>query len=86
LKAFDTGNIFVYNYSKSAEEFQLVNFKDLKGDLLPGSRFGASLANLGFLDKDIFMDFAVGAPFAGANHEGAVFIYHGRSNLNFEGK
>ena len=48
-------------------------------------RFGASLANLGFLDSDRYQDFAVGAPYDGENREGAVYIYRGSINFNFDG-
>lgn len=84
---FDTGNIFVYlcTSSKLKETFQLVDFKQTHGSLMPGSRFGSSLAKLGYFDGDGYMDFAVGAPFAGRNHEGAVFIYRGRKLFDFDG-
>ena len=52
--------------------------------LVPGSRFGFAIANLGDLQQDGFEDFAVGAPYDGNNHEGAIYIYRGAINLNFE--
>ena len=53
--------------------------KDLpqNNDLVSGSRFGSAIANLGDLQKDGFEDFAVGAPYGGTDHAGAVFIYRG---------
>jgi hypothetical protein len=54
-------------------------------NLVGGSRFGASLANLGDLQFDGFQDFAVGAPFDGDNHEGAIYIYRGSPDFNFQG-
>ena len=44
------------------------------------------MANLGYLDSDTYEDFAVGAPYDGPEREGAVFIYRGSSNFNFDGK
>lgn len=40
-------------------------------------RFGLSLASLGDIDRDGYGDFAVGAPYAGTENHGAVYIYHG---------
>jgi hypothetical protein len=44
-----------------------------------------ALANLGRLDSDLFEDFAVGAPYDGANKEGAVYIYSGSPTFTFGG-
>ena len=52
--------------------------------LASGSRFGSAIANLGDLQHDGFDDFAVGAPYDGINHEGAIYIYRGAINFNFE--
>jgi hypothetical protein len=61
--------------------------KDLpRRQFVGGSRFGASLANLGDLQLDGFEDFAVGAPYDGDNHEGAIYIYRGCKDFNFQGK
>ncbi|KPP61434.1 hypothetical protein Z043_120467, partial [Scleropages formosus] len=43
-------------------------------------RFGSSVASLGDLNQDGFHDIAVGAPFAGEDRRGRVFIYNGRSD------
>ncbi|XP_023700313.1 integrin alpha-8 [Paramormyrops kingsleyae] len=43
-------------------------------------RFGSSIASLGDLNQDGFHDVAVGAPFAGEDHTGRVFIYNGQSS------
>lgn len=40
-------------------------------------RFGLSLASLGDIDRDGYGDFVVGAPYAGPNGRGVVYIYHG---------
>ncbi|XP_044161560.1 integrin alpha-V [Bufo gargarizans] len=44
------------------------------------SRFGSSIAPLGDLDQDGFNDIAIGAPYAGENKRGLVYIYNGRSS------
>ncbi len=51
--------------------------------LSDGARFGSSLANLGDIDNDTYMDFAVGAPYDGLNGQGAVYIFKGSENFNF---
>lgn len=40
-------------------------------------RYGTSVAVLGDLDQDGFNDVAVGAPYAGDEHQGLVYIYNG---------
>ncbi|PAV85584.1 hypothetical protein WR25_24965 isoform E [Diploscapter pachys] len=40
-------------------------------------RFGWSVAATGDLNKDGFNDFIVGAPYAGENKDGAVYVIHG---------
>ena len=52
-------------------------------ELTGGSRFGFSLANIGDIHKDGLQDFAVGAPMAGKNGAGAVFIFHGCTDFKF---
>lgn len=63
-------------------KFELVAEIDLTG-LSNGARFGLSLANLGDIDNDKYMDFAVGAPYDGVNSQGAVYIFRGSENFNF---
>ncbi|XP_043923439.1 integrin alpha-8 [Protopterus annectens] len=50
----------------------------LKGSKLFG-RFGSAIASLGDLDQDGYNDVAIGAPFAGEDKAGRVFIYNGYS-------
>ncbi|KAL7976576.1 hypothetical protein Chor_008525, partial [Crotalus horridus] len=46
-------------------------------------RFGNSIAPLGDLNQDGYRDVAIGAPFAGEDQRGRVFIYNGdRNGLN----
>ncbi|KAI1885477.1 hypothetical protein AGOR_G00204100 [Albula goreensis] len=42
-------------------------------------RFGSAVTSLGDLNQDGFQDVAVGAPFAGEDRRGRVFIYNGQS-------
>ncbi|XP_069509319.1 integrin alpha-5 [Ambystoma mexicanum] len=42
-------------------------------------RFGSSIAALGDLDQDGYNDVAIGAPFAGEDQRGVVYIYNGQA-------
>ena len=52
----------------------------LSGKCISGSRFGASLANIGDIQKDGFEDFVVGSPYDGEDHSGAIYVYRGGVN------
>ncbi|PVD29861.1 hypothetical protein C0Q70_09118 [Pomacea canaliculata] len=56
-------------------------FKSHKVDILDGetsgSRFGMALTHLGDINYDGYKDLAVGAPYAGEEKKGAVYIFHG---------
>ena len=52
-------------------------------ELTGGSRFGFSVANIGDIHGDGLQDFAVGAPMAGQNGKGAVFVFHGCYDFKF---
>ncbi|KAK2531305.1 Itga8 [Columba livia] len=43
-------------------------------------RFGSAITHLGDLNQDGYNDIAIGAPFAGEDRRGKVFIYNGYSN------
>ena len=47
-----------------------------------GSRFGSAISNVGDLHKDGFEDFVVGAPYAGQDHQGEIYVYRGSGSLN----
>ena len=93
---YDIGQVFVYrlvkskftrfSFQNSENNFKLMN-KGLptsgKG-LASGSRFGSAIANLGDLQKDGLEDFAVSAPYDGADHGGAIYVYRGAIDFNFE--
>ncbi|XP_063777535.1 integrin alpha-8 isoform X2 [Pseudophryne corroboree] len=75
----EVGRVYLY-----VQESPLI-FKDaqvLKGMEVFG-RFGSAIANLGDLNQDGYNDVAIGAPFAGEDRSGRVFIYNGnRKGLN----
>ncbi|XP_066582926.1 integrin alpha-PS2 isoform X2 [Prorops nasuta] len=70
----ETGRVYVFYQGNGPEKLRKVDTRD--GESNRG-RFGLSLASLGDLDHDGFGDIAVGAPYAGPNGRGAVYIYHG---------
>ncbi|KAM3910834.1 integrin alpha-V [Leptodactylus fuscus] len=74
-KLQEVGQVSVYTQSKSGLQVltKLTGFD-------PFSRFGGSIAPLGDLDQDGFNDIAIGAPYAGENKRGLVYIYNGRSS------
>ncbi|XP_034258442.1 integrin alpha-8 [Pantherophis guttatus] len=68
----------VYLYLQDA----VLSFKEaqtLSGTEVFG-RFGNSIAPLGDLNQDGYRDVAIGAPFAGEDRRGRVFIYNGETN------
>ena len=79
----DVGAIYLYKIVHNGKQAKVINEKTVKaitlprGELRSGSRFGSSIANIGDIQRDGFEDFAVGAPYAGENGKGAVFIYRG---------
>ncbi|XP_043494263.1 integrin alpha-PS2 isoform X4 [Polistes fuscatus] len=73
----ETGRIYVIYQGRGLEKFRKVDSRD--GESNRG-RFGLSLAFLGDIDHDGYGDFAVGAPYAGLNGRGAVYVYRGSRN------
>ncbi|XP_034951928.1 integrin alpha-PS2 isoform X2 [Chelonus insularis] len=69
----ETGRIYIF-YGKGPDKYRQFVTRD--GESNRG-RFGLSLASLGDVDRDGYGDFAVGAPYAGPEGRGAVYIYHG---------
>ncbi|KAK0093386.1 hypothetical protein PV326_013612 [Microctonus aethiopoides] len=69
----ETGRIYIF-YGKGPDKYR--EFVTRDGESNRG-RFGLSLASLGDIDRDGYGDFAVGAPYAGAESRGAIYIYHG---------
>uniref|UniRef100_A0A224Z2I5 Integrin alpha 8 n=1 Tax=Rhipicephalus zambeziensis TaxID=60191 RepID=A0A224Z2I5_9ACAR len=71
--SYERGRVHVY-LQKTAKKLERATFLD--GDQTKG-RFGMSLCSLGDLDRDGYQDFAVGAPYAGTDSRGAVYIFLG---------
>ncbi|XP_041101408.1 integrin alpha-8-like [Polyodon spathula] len=75
-KPKEVGRVYIY-----LQEDALF-FKDaiiLSGTEVFG-RFGSSIASLGDINLDGYHDIAVGAPFAGEDRRGRVFIYNGQQD------
>ncbi|XP_018049115.1 PREDICTED: integrin alpha-PS2 isoform X2 [Atta colombica] len=70
----ETGRVYIIYQGDGVEKFRKFDTRD--GESNRG-RFGLSLASLGDIDRDGYGDFVVGAPYAGPNGRGAVYIYHG---------
>jgi len=70
---YETGRIYVV-YQNKEHNFRFWHIRD---GTQTKERFGFSLTSLGDVDKDGYGDFAVGAPYGGANGEGIVYIYRG---------
>ena len=86
---YETGRVYVVYQNKEVPSptaqigllQAMFQHKFRRWDIRDGSqtkeRFGFSLASLGDIDKDGYGDFAVGAPYGGAQSEGIVYIYRG---------
>ncbi|KAM4705167.1 integrin alpha-8 [Rhinophrynus dorsalis] len=72
----EVGQVYLY-LQESPLEFR--DAQVLKGTEVFG-RFGSSVAHLGDLNQDGYNDIAIGAPFAGEDRKGRVFIYNGNRN------
>ncbi|XP_051894362.1 integrin alpha-8-like [Pristis pectinata] len=75
-KLHELGRLYVYLQEKPGvfkEPPQTFTGTDKYG------RFGSAITSLGDLDYDGYMDVAVGAPFAGEDGNGRVFIYLGHA-------
>ncbi|BFY97785.1 hypothetical protein BsWGS_00824 [Bradybaena similaris] len=81
--AFDTGRVYIYyqisNISESGRSQR--SFSEQTRDTLDGqsssSRFGQALSTLRDINNDGYDDLCVGAPYAGDDKRGAIYIYHG---------
>ncbi|XP_055959156.1 integrin alpha-V isoform X2 [Patella vulgata] len=73
---YDTGRVYIY-YQQTTNK----KFKENRKDILEGSdsksRFGSALSKLGDINYDGYKDLGVGAPYAGDEGRGAIYIYHG---------
>ncbi|XP_069504505.1 integrin alpha-8 [Ambystoma mexicanum] len=72
-KPREVGRVYLYLQEQA---FYFEDAQVLKGtDVF--ARFGSAIAHLGDLDQDGYNDVAVGAPFAGEERRGKVYIYNG---------
>ncbi|XP_055880602.1 integrin alpha pat-2-like isoform X3 [Biomphalaria glabrata] len=75
LTAFDNGRVYIF-YQTSDKKF-----RPQRRDILDGpdseSRFGMAVSGLRDINYDGFEDLCVGAPYAGEDKRGAIYIYHG---------
>ena len=69
------------NSEKKYKRIQGIYKLKRSGPLTSGSRYGTALLNLGKLDGDKCEDFAVGAPYDGEDHSGAIYIYRGSKDF-----
>ncbi|XP_025095116.1 integrin alpha-8-like isoform X4 [Pomacea canaliculata] len=72
---YETGRVYIY-YQTATNEFKSHKVDILDGET-SGSRFGMALTHLGDINYDGYKDLAVGAPYAGEEKKGAVYIFHG---------
>ncbi|KAG8178041.1 hypothetical protein JTE90_022924 [Oedothorax gibbosus] len=72
---YEEGRVYVH-YQTPKHQFEIEDRSALDGTFTKG-RFGLSLASLKDINRDGFEDFAVGAPYAGKDGRGVVYIYHG---------
>lgn len=73
---FERGRVYVA-LQNSKHEFNIVTRIDGPKNR---ARFGTALTNCGDLNRDGYMDVAVGAPYDGPNNQGAVYIFMGRKS------
>lgn len=70
---WEVGRVYVYRHTNQS---RLVLQVTLDGYDCRG-RFGSSIVNLGDLNRDSYEDLAIGAPYAGPEHNGLVYVYNG---------
>lgn len=74
---YEEGRVYVH-YQDSLHQFSEDTRDALDGFFVKG-RFGLSVASLKDMNRDGYGDFAVGAPYAGKDGNGIIYIYHGSS-------
>ncbi|XP_054851580.1 integrin alpha-IIb isoform X2 [Eublepharis macularius] len=77
-KLYEVGRAYLYLQRKTSHAFS-VPWQKLTGTDVYG-RFGMAIAPLGDMDQDGYSDIAIGAPFAGQDGGGRVYIYRGQSS------
>ncbi|XP_029143057.1 integrin alpha-IIb [Protobothrops mucrosquamatus] len=76
-KLYEVGRVYLYLQRKSPRPYR-TPWQKLTGTDTYG-RFGMAIAPLGDIDQDGYIDIAIGAPFAGQDGGGQVYIYLGHS-------
>ncbi|XP_063156602.1 integrin alpha-IIb isoform X2 [Candoia aspera] len=76
-KLYEVGRVYLYLQRRRPHPYrtpwQMLTGTDVYG------RFGMAIAPLGDIDQDGYIDIAIGAPFAGQDGGGYVYIYRGHS-------
>ncbi|XP_070584078.1 integrin alpha-IIb isoform X2 [Erythrolamprus reginae] len=75
-KLYEVGRVYLYLQQKSRRPYR-TPWQKLTGTDIYG-RFGMAIAPLGDIDQDGYIDIAIGAPFAGQDGGGQVYIYRGQ--------
>ncbi|GIY03476.1 integrin alpha-PS2, partial [Caerostris extrusa] len=75
---YEEGRVYVH-YQDSKHYFDPESRSVLDGTFTKG-RFGLALASLKDMNRDGYEDFAVGAPYAGKDGKGIIYIYHGSAD------
>uniref|UniRef100_A0A8D0BJG4 Integrin subunit alpha 2b n=1 Tax=Salvator merianae TaxID=96440 RepID=A0A8D0BJG4_SALMN len=76
-KLYEVGRVYLYLQRKTPTAYSTPS-QTLTGTDVYG-RFGMAIAPLGDIDQDGYADIAIGAPFAGKEGGGCVYIYRGHS-------
>ncbi|XP_034271937.1 integrin alpha-IIb isoform X1 [Pantherophis guttatus] len=76
-KLYEVGRVYLYLQRRSPRPYR-TPWQKLTGRDVYG-RFGMAIAPLGDIDQDGYIDIAIGAPFAGKDGGGQVYIYCGHS-------
>ncbi|XP_053216463.1 integrin alpha-IIb [Podarcis raffonei] len=74
-KLYEVGRVYLYLQQKTPTAYS-TPWQRLTGTDVYG-RFGMAIASLGDIDQDGCTDIAIGAPFAGQDGGGRVYIYRG---------
>ncbi|KAM6450015.1 integrin alpha-IIb isoform 2-T2 [Liasis olivaceus] len=76
-KLYEVGRVYLYLQRRRPHPYS-TPWQTLTGTDVYG-RFGMAIAPLGDIDQDGYIDIAIGAPFAGQDGGGQVYIYRGHS-------
>ncbi|XP_053119523.1 integrin alpha-IIb [Hemicordylus capensis] len=76
-KFYEVGRVYLYLQQKTHRRFSTPQQKLTGTDVF--GRFGMAISSLGDVDQDGYTDIAIGAPYAGQNGRGRVYIYCGHN-------